>query len=86
MLNKEGSVTLQDPMLSKTNYTALSTKMKVYMQAQEVWEAIEPKNTQNPVGMKIDKMTMAAIYQAIPKEVLLAIAEKQSAKEVWETL
>lgn len=56
------------------------------MQAQEVWETIEPKNPQNPVVVKRDKMEMAAIYQAIPEEALLTIEEKQTAKEAWEIL
>lgn len=30
-------------------------------------------------------MVMAAIYQAIPEEILLSVAEKQMAKEMWET-
>ncbi|CAI9270674.1 unnamed protein product [Lactuca saligna] len=86
MSNKEGSVTLQYPMLSKTNHATWSIKMKIYMQAQEVWKAIEPKNPQNLVGVKRDKMAMDAIYQAFLDEVLLTIAEKQTTKEAWETL
>lgn len=65
-------------MLSKTNYAAWSIKMKIYMQSQEAWDAIEPKNPQNLVGVKKDKMTMIAIYQATPEQVLLTISERQS--------
>ncbi|XP_047322533.1 uncharacterized protein LOC124926366 [Impatiens glandulifera] len=31
-------------------------------------------------------MTLATIYQALPEDVLLMVAEKDSAKEAWETL
>ncbi|XP_047309535.1 uncharacterized protein LOC124912946 [Impatiens glandulifera] len=31
-------------------------------------------------------MALAAIYQALPEDVLLMVAEKDSAKEAWETL
>lgn len=31
-------------------------------------------------------MAMAAIYQAVPEEILLSLAEKQSAKEAWDAL
>ena len=38
---KEGSVGLSYPMLTKSNYTTWSLKMKVFMKAQGVWGAIE---------------------------------------------
>lgn len=37
---KEGSIGLNYPMLARNNYTAWLLKMKVFMQAQGVWEAI----------------------------------------------
>ncbi|KAL4573279.1 hypothetical protein LXL04_020079 [Taraxacum kok-saghyz] len=37
-------------MLSNSNYTAWSIKMKMYMHAQEVWDSSELKNPQNLVG------------------------------------
>ena len=42
--SKESSVTLNYPMLTKSNYTAWAMKMIVFMQAHGVWEAIEPKD------------------------------------------
>lgn len=56
------------------------------MQAQEVWEAIEPKNPQNQVSVKKDRLAMAIIVQAVPDEILLSLAEKESTKEAWDTL
>ena len=38
---KEGSVGLSYPILTKSNYTTWSLKMKVFMKAQGVWGAIE---------------------------------------------
>lgn len=37
-------------------------------------------------SMKTDKMGMAAIYHGIPEDILLSVAEKQTAKEVWEAV
>lgn len=31
-------------------------------------------------------MAMAAIYQGIPEDILLSVAEKEVAKEVWEVV
>nr|GEZ78439.1 hypothetical protein [Tanacetum cinerariifolium] len=33
-----------------------------------------------------DKLALAAIYQGIPEDLLLSLAEKQTAKDAWETL
>ena len=44
---KEGSVTLKYPMLTKCNYAAWAIKMEVFMMAQGVWEAIESPETED---------------------------------------
>lgn len=86
MKNKDSSVGISYPMLTKTNYTAWSLKMKVYMQAHGIWQAIEPKSDKETVDEKTDKMAMAAIYQGIPEDILLSVAEKKAAKDVWEAV
>lgn len=73
-------------MLSKSNYTVWALKMRVVMQAHEVWDAIEPVDPKTPVVEKKDKIAMAMIYQGIPEEMLITIAEKKTAKEAWESL
>ena len=60
-------------------------KMKVYMQAQGVWDAIEPA-AGAAMEVQKDKMALAAIYQGIPEETLLLIAEKKTVVAAWETL
>lgn len=83
---QDGQITLHYPMLAKNNYTAWAIKMKVFMQAQGVWDAVEPSDPKETLEERKDKMAMAAIYQGIPEEMLLSLAEKKSAKEAWETL
>lgn len=56
------------------------------MQAQDVWEVVEPKNPQNDVHVKNDKMVLATIYLGIPKKALLSITEKQPTKVAHDTL
>ena len=43
-----------------------------------------PTDPKAVVEDKTDKIAMAAIYQSIPEDILLSIAEKKTAKEVWE--
>lgn len=74
--SKESSFGLSFPMLTKTNYAAWAMKMKVFMQAHGVWEAIEPNDAKTVVEDKIDKRALAIIYQGIPDDVLLSVAEK----------
>ncbi|KAL8156229.1 hypothetical protein AgCh_001357 [Apium graveolens] len=81
--NKEGSFGLSYPMLSKTNYTPWAIKMKVFMQAHGVWEAIEPKDPKTAAEKKMDKRALAIIYQGIADDMLLTIAEKKTSKEAW---
>lgn len=40
VLGRESSVSLQYPMLNKSNYGVWEIKMKVFMKAQGVWEAV----------------------------------------------
>nr|GEX05804.1 hypothetical protein [Tanacetum cinerariifolium] len=56
--------------------------MRVNLQAQGVWDATQRE------GFKVqqDRMALAAIYQAIPEDVLLMLANNDTAKEAWETL
>ncbi|XP_074369120.1 uncharacterized protein LOC141709733 [Apium graveolens] len=79
---KDGMIGLSYPMLNRGNYTVWSIKMKVYLQAQGVWHAVEAESTM-PDEEKTDKMAMAAIYQSIPEDILLSVAEKKTANETW---
>ncbi|KAL8127875.1 hypothetical protein AgCh_014714 [Apium graveolens] len=81
--NKGGSFGLTYPMLTKGNYTAWALKMRVFMQAQGVWNAIEAPD---PKDEKSDKIALAMIYQGIPEDMLLSITEKKIAKEGWEAI
>ncbi|XP_074363600.1 uncharacterized protein LOC141704196 [Apium graveolens] len=84
--SKESTLGLNYPMLTKSNYTAWSLKMKVFMEAHGVWEVIVPKDPKAAVEEKKDKMALAAIYQSIPDDMLLTIVEKMTAKRTWEAL
>lgn len=74
------------PVLTKSNYTAWALKMRVIMQAHGVWEAIEPTDPKSTIEDRTDKIALAMIYQGIPEEMLLALAEKKKAKDAWEAI
>ena len=77
---KKRLVTLQYATLSRTNYSAWVIKMKVYLRAQWVWDAIKSTEPLDSLDERKDQMALAAIYQAIHEEMFL-LAEKETAKE-----
>lgn len=83
---KDGPIGLSYPMLNRSNYTAWSIKMRVYMQAQGVWSAVENTDPKIVIEDKTDKVALAAIYQGIPEDILLSVSEKKTAKEAWEAV
>ena len=62
---KDSSLGLSYPMLTRSNYTVWSLKMRVLMQAHAIWEAVEPTDPKAVVDNKIDKMALAVIFQAV---------------------
>ncbi|XP_074336016.1 uncharacterized protein LOC141673182 [Apium graveolens] len=83
---KESSVRINYPILTKSNYAAWALKMRVYMQAHGVWKAVETTNTKDGVEDKTHKMVLAAIYQGIPEDILLSVADKTTVKEAWDVV
>ncbi|KAL6638933.1 hypothetical protein ACP70R_023569 [Stipagrostis hirtigluma subsp. patula] len=80
---KEAGVTVRYPMLSENNYGVWAVKMKIFMRAQGVWAAVEGDEA---VDEKKEQMALAAIVQAVPEAVVMAISEKETAKEAWDAL
>ncbi|KAJ0595364.1 hypothetical protein HanLR1_Chr04g0122521 [Helianthus annuus] len=82
---KENPFPFQCPTLTSSNYPTWAIKMEAIMDAQGLWESIEPQ-----AGVVVDekksKTARAFIFQAIPEEILLQVAKKKTAKEVWESL
>jgi hypothetical protein len=80
---KEAGVTLRYPMLAENNYGVWAVKMKIFMRAQGVWSAVANKGG---VDEKMDQMALAAIVQAVPEAMVMAISEKETAKDAWDAL
>ncbi|XP_074375805.1 uncharacterized protein LOC141717570 [Apium graveolens] len=83
---KNGVVSLSYPMLTRDNYTAWSMRMKVFMQANSVWTAVELKYEKEKVEDKEDKISLDAIFQSIPEDVLLFNADKETTNEAWDAV
>ncbi|KAL8098264.1 hypothetical protein AgCh_031141 [Apium graveolens] len=56
------------------------------MRAHRIWDAIEPMDPKGDVDEKVDRVALAAVYQAILEDILLVVAEKTTAKRTWEAI
>ncbi|XP_021979119.1 uncharacterized protein LOC110875200 [Helianthus annuus] len=87
VIQKEGSslCQFQCPILKATNYTVWAIRIKTILEANGLWETIEPaENTQTDV--KKDKATIAYLFQAMPEDVVFQVASCKTAKEILENL
>ncbi|KAK8604403.1 hypothetical protein V6N13_099346 [Hibiscus sabdariffa] len=80
-----GGVSIFYPMLTPLNYTVWAIKTEAILDAQGVWEAVEPAE-EAQVDAKKDKKARAYILQCIPEDIILQIAKKKTTKEIWESI
>lgn len=66
---KRRSIVLSYLMLAISYNTAWALKMKVFMQVQCVWSAVDPNDPKSTVEDKTDKFALAMIYQGIPEDM-----------------
>jgi hypothetical protein len=87
VIHKEvGSLTnYQCPILNATNYTVWSIRIKTILRANGLWEMIEPKATTEPDEKK-DMTATAYLFQALPEDMIMQVANCNSAKEIWDAL
>ncbi|XP_021995175.1 uncharacterized protein LOC110892309 [Helianthus annuus] len=87
IIQKEGSSLsqFQCPILKPTNYTVWAIRIKTILEANGLWETIEPAENAT-VDIKKDKSAIAYLFQAIPEDVVLQVASCKTAKEIWDNL
>uniref|UniRef100_A0A8R7P947 Retrovirus-related Pol polyprotein from transposon TNT 1-94 n=1 Tax=Triticum urartu TaxID=4572 RepID=A0A8R7P947_TRIUA len=67
-------------MLTRTNYPEWSLLMKVYLQAHGWWRAVSHRPYHD------EHNAMSIILRGLPTDVLLAVGEKENAKEAWDAI
>nr|GEU93856.1 zinc finger, CCHC-type [Tanacetum cinerariifolium] len=72
-------------MLKPSNYSIWAIRMQIILEANDLWEMIEPLEITQADNKK-DKIAIAFLYQALPKEQLLQITKHKIAKAIWEAL
>ncbi|GJW26565.1 zinc finger, CCHC-type containing protein [Tanacetum coccineum] len=72
-------------MLKPSNYSLWAIRMQIILEANGLWEMIEP-NEKTQADNKKDKTAIAFLYQALPEEQLLQITKHKTAKAIWDAL
>ena len=75
------------PLLTGENYTAWSIKVEANLDAAGLWEAVVvPEDAAAAVITKKDKPARAYLLGALAEDLLLQVAAKKTAAEVWAAL
>ncbi|KAG7598928.1 Zinc finger CCHC-type [Arabidopsis suecica] len=77
-----GSSSIRCPMLTTTNYTVWTMRMKPMLRVNRAWEAIEPGSTDEDMN----DLAKALLFQSIPESLILQVGEYKTAKQVWEAI
>ena len=79
---ESNSSTIQCPMLTATNYTVWSMRMKVTLKVHKAWETIEPGEGET----NKNDLARALLFQSIPESLVLQVGNLETSKEVWEAI
>ncbi|XP_021999366.1 uncharacterized protein LOC110896210 [Helianthus annuus] len=84
-VRENNNTSFQVPRLTSKNYNTWTILMESVLDAQGLWEVIDPVKG-DAVDEKKNKVARAVIFQALPEDILLQVAKNQSAKDIWEAL
>ncbi|KAF8672420.1 hypothetical protein HU200_049631 [Digitaria exilis] len=70
------------PQLTKTNYNEWSLRMKLKLQARDLWDVVEFGDG----DYRDDRTALDAICSAVPSEMISTLAVKDTAAEAWEAI
>lgn len=79
---EDGSSTIRCPMLTATNYTVWSMRMKILLQIHKVWEVVENESDDTDKNV----MAIGLLLQSIPESLVLQIGNLGTGKKVWESI
>nr|GEV54444.1 zinc finger, CCHC-type [Tanacetum cinerariifolium] len=81
---EQGNVSLQCLKLTETNYTTWALIMETILKAYGIWETIVAKEGET-TNEKKDNTSKAIIFQTLPQDMLIQVAQYTTTKEVWNS-
>jgi hypothetical protein len=70
------------PQLTKMNYVEWLLRMKLKLQARDLWDVVEYGDG----DFRDDRTALDAICSVVPSEMIPALAVKETATEAWEAI
>ena len=83
MSKVQENIALKCVQLTDSNYTQWAILMETILKAYCLWEAID---STEKVDEKKAHTTKAMIFQTLPGDILMQVAQYESAKEVWDAI
>ncbi|KAE8790475.1 retrotransposon protein [Hordeum vulgare] len=81
------TMTTSVPMLKGDNYTTWAIKVEADLDAAGLWEAVAPaEDTAAAVIAKKDKPVRAYLLRALADDLVLQVAARKTAVEIWASL
>ncbi|GKA49369.1 zinc finger, CCHC-type containing protein [Tanacetum coccineum] len=80
---REQNIALQCPKLNESNYTTWAIMMETILKAYGLWETLEATKKVDERKMHTTK---AMILTTLPEDILMQVAQYETAKEVWESI
>ncbi|XP_035835712.1 uncharacterized protein LOC118483984 [Helianthus annuus] len=85
-VKEAGSMPFQVPVLTQTDYPMWEVKVKAIMDANGVWETVEPRALGAEPDEKKAKQALAFLFQTILEEMVLQMGSYTDPKQVWDGL
>ncbi|GJU14599.1 zinc finger, CCHC-type containing protein [Tanacetum coccineum] len=96
-VHEQGNVPLQCPKLTDTNYTTWALMMETILKAYGLWKVIDAKKEtdgkkktddeqETAIDEKAENTTKGMIFQTLPQDMLMQVAQYTTAKEVWNSI
>lgn len=74
------------PIASKKQLHGLGSQDECFYAGTRGLERCKTSDPKTIIEEKTDKVALTMIYQGIPEDVLLSLAEKKTAKDAWEAI
>nr|GFA12382.1 zinc finger, CCHC-type [Tanacetum cinerariifolium] len=93
-VREQGNISLQCPKLTETNYTTWALMMETILKVYGLWKVLDEtdgkKETSGKQETTIDEKaeitTKGIIFQTLPQDMLMQVAQYTTAKEEWNSI
>nr|GEV13617.1 zinc finger, CCHC-type [Tanacetum cinerariifolium] len=93
-VREQGNVPFQCPKLTDTNYTTWALMMETILKVYGLWKVIDEtdgkKETsgkqETAIDEKAENIAKGMIFQTLPQDMLMQVAQCTTAKEVWNSI